>query len=265
MWRGPVSLLTTTDPAQANLHLPHVHDPYRHRLLVFRAVADARRNPFLALAGEQVYAQGKAFRQQVGKAREIRVGPSLGRAVFGACDEDGVTTSHIREFFIEPALLVVGHPQEWRLRRARRTKQVEYPHVVRHSRLGPRAAIFFHNGVKHYAPLVPAVTYPLAHAAKKEQQGRPEGMRQNNPPIEAAAPDGAYQVQEADHVPAVVQHEAVKDFQAVIKVHGCGFSHGPQFSVKRLPHRVQERRCHHHVAKPVRQVYYRLPSHFSRP
>jgi hypothetical protein len=48
-------------------------------------------------------------------------------------------------------------------------------------------------------------------------------------------------------------------------VDGALLPHGPYFVLRVLPEGVEEGYGHHHVAQPVRQIYYRLSSHFARP
>ena len=95
---------------------------------------------------------------------------------------------------------------------------------------GPRALLY--DGVEHEAPAVPAVAYSLSHAAKAEEQGRAEGMGQDDAPVKAAAPDGAHQVEEADQFPCRRREETVEKVEAVVQVPWRRVFHGPQLSIQ---------------------------------
>jgi len=70
--------------------------------------------------------------------------------------------------------------------------------------------------------------------------------------------------EEAEALPAD-GNETVEEAETVVEVDGALLPHGPYFILRVLPEGVEEGYGHHHVAQPVRQIYYRLSSHFARP
>ena len=63
----------------------------------------------------------------------------------------------------------------------------------------------------------------------------------------------------------VNRYEPVEEVEAVVQVDCASLSHSPYIIVGACPESMEKWRCHYHVAEPVRQIYYRLSSHFSRP